>query len=71
MPGAANASAEYLKIQPLGKIPAFEGANGFTLSEVIAISIYCMLMTSVFFPSSDNFYFSTCTHHPQIAPCFS
>ncbi|OOQ87469.1 Elongation factor 1-gamma 1 [Penicillium brasilianum] len=40
VPGAANASAEYLKIQPLGKIPAFEGANGFTLSEVIAISIY-------------------------------
>ncbi|KAJ5873453.1 Elongation factor 1-gamma 2 [Penicillium subrubescens] len=37
---AVNTSAEYLKIQPLGKIPAFEGANGFTLSEVIAIAIY-------------------------------
>ncbi|KAJ5166363.1 Elongation factor 1-gamma 2 [Penicillium canariense] len=37
---AVNTSAEYLKVQPLGKIPAFEGANGFTLSEVIAIAIY-------------------------------
>ncbi|KAJ5453833.1 Elongation factor 1-gamma 2 [Penicillium daleae] len=37
---AVNTSAEYLKIHPLGKVPAFEGANGFTLSEVIAIAIY-------------------------------
>ncbi|KAJ5107659.1 Elongation factor 1-gamma 2 [Penicillium angulare] len=37
---AANTSAEYRKVQPLGKIPAFEGANGFTLSEAIAIAIY-------------------------------
>ncbi|KAJ5806033.1 uncharacterized protein N7503_003635 [Penicillium pulvis] len=37
---SANASAEYRKVQPLGKIPAFEGANGFNLSEVIAIAIY-------------------------------
>jgi glutathione S-transferase len=33
-------SAEYLKINPTGKIPAFEGANGFTLSETIAIAVY-------------------------------
>ncbi|KAJ6109879.1 hypothetical protein N7486_002114 [Penicillium sp. IBT 16267x] len=37
---SANTSAEYRKLQPLGKIPAFEGANGFKLSEVIAIAIY-------------------------------
>ncbi|KAJ5180277.1 eEF1-gamma domain-containing protein [Penicillium capsulatum] len=37
---SANSSAEYRKVQPLGKIPAFEGANGFTLSEAIAIAIY-------------------------------
>ncbi|KAJ5657950.1 uncharacterized protein N7484_001599 [Penicillium longicatenatum] len=38
---SANVSnAAYRKIQPLGKIPAFEGANGFNLSEVIAIAIY-------------------------------
>ncbi|KAJ5471066.1 hypothetical protein N7530_008423 [Penicillium desertorum] len=35
-----NSSAEYLKINPTGKIPAFEGANGFTLSETIAIAVY-------------------------------
>ncbi|KAJ5628477.1 hypothetical protein N7490_010705 [Penicillium lividum] len=39
-PKGAAASAEYRKVQPLGKIPAFEGANGFNLSEVIAIAIY-------------------------------
>ncbi|CAG8896447.1 unnamed protein product [Penicillium egyptiacum] len=37
-----NTSAEYLKINPTGKIPAFEGANGFTLSETIAIAVYGM-----------------------------
>ncbi|KAL2855474.1 hypothetical protein BJY01DRAFT_204204 [Aspergillus pseudoustus] len=35
-----NSSAAYQKIQPLGKIPAFEGANGFTLSEAVAIAVY-------------------------------
>ncbi|OJJ52641.1 hypothetical protein ASPSYDRAFT_51772 [Aspergillus sydowii CBS 593.65] len=35
-----NKSDAYTKLQPLGKIPAFEGANGFTLSEVIAIAVY-------------------------------
>ncbi|ODM20399.1 hypothetical protein SI65_03452 [Aspergillus cristatus] len=35
-----NQSAEYTKVNPLGKIPAFEGANGFVLSEVIALVVY-------------------------------
>ncbi|KAJ5109817.1 Elongation factor 1-gamma 2 [Penicillium argentinense] len=35
-----NSGAEYRKIHPLGKVPAFEGANGFTLSEAMAIAIY-------------------------------
>ncbi|KKK14188.1 hypothetical protein ARAM_003578 [Aspergillus rambellii] len=35
-----NTSAEYTQIQPLGKIPAFVGANGFSLSEAIAIAVY-------------------------------
>ncbi|RAK94732.1 translation elongation factor eEF-1 subunit gamma [Aspergillus costaricaensis CBS 115574] len=35
-----NQSAEYTKLSPLGKVPAFEGANGYTLSEVIAIAVY-------------------------------
>ncbi|BAE61844.1 putative translation elongation factor eEF-1 subunit gamma [Aspergillus flavus] len=35
-----NKSAEYTRISPLGKVPAFEGANGYTLSEAIAIAVY-------------------------------
>ncbi|KAJ5566870.1 hypothetical protein N7535_006176 [Penicillium sp. DV-2018c] len=35
-----NGSPEFLKINPTGKIPAFEGANGFNLSEAIAIAVY-------------------------------
>ncbi|KAJ5826168.1 hypothetical protein N7474_003306 [Penicillium riverlandense] len=37
---AFNSSAEYRKINPVGKIPAFVGANGYTLTEAIAIAIY-------------------------------
>lgn len=69
---AVNTSAEYLKIHPLGKVPAFEGANGFTLSEVIAIAIYGMLMPAVFFFSrSDISTFPPSRHHHHPAPCFS
>lgn len=32
---------EYLKLNPLNKIPTFEGANGFVLTECIAIAVYC------------------------------
>lgn len=35
-----NKSAEYQKLNPLGKIPTFVGANGFVLTEAIAIAIY-------------------------------
>ena len=38
-------SAEYLKINPLGKIPTFQGSDGFTLSEAMAIAVYCELAT--------------------------
>lgn len=37
---AANPSIEHKKANPLGKIPAFVGEDGYTLSEVIAIAIY-------------------------------
>lgn len=42
VPNSAAATAEYLKINPAGKVPAFEGANGFNLSEAIAIAVYGM-----------------------------
>jgi len=35
-----NASAEHLTANGLGKIPAFVGEDGFTLSECIAIAVY-------------------------------
>ncbi|KAI5285749.1 hypothetical protein KEM55_000526, partial [Ascosphaera atra] len=31
---------EVKKVNPLGKLPAFQGANGFNLTEVIAIAVY-------------------------------
>ncbi|KFY21400.1 hypothetical protein V493_07447 [Pseudogymnoascus sp. VKM F-4281 (FW-2241)] len=33
-------SEEYLKVNPLGKVPTFVGTDGFVLSECIAIAIY-------------------------------
>lgn len=37
-------SEEYKKVNPLGKIPTFVGADGFVLSECIAIAIYSKLL---------------------------
>jgi elongation factor 1-gamma len=37
---AKGVSAEYLKINKLGKIPTFVGADGYVLHECIAIAIY-------------------------------
>jgi elongation factor 1-gamma len=37
---AKGVSAEYLKLNKLGKIPTFVGADGYTLHETIAIAIY-------------------------------
>lgn len=38
--GVSNATPEFLAKFPLGKVPAFEGADGFTLVEGAAISAY-------------------------------
>jgi elongation factor 1-gamma len=45
----ANATAEYLKINPLGKIPTFVGADGYVLTECIAIAIYSKFFVFFFF----------------------
>jgi len=37
---AKGVSQEYLKINPLGKVPSFVGADGYQLTECIAIAIY-------------------------------
>ena len=38
-------SPDYFKINKLGKIPTFVGADGYTLHEAIAIAIYSMLLS--------------------------
>lgn len=40
----ATKDAAYEKAFPMGKLPAFIGADGFKLTETIAISIYCMYL---------------------------
>ena len=40
---AKGVSEEYRKINPLGKIPTFVGADGYVLHEAIAIAIYSKL----------------------------
>jgi len=37
---ANGVPAEYLKLNKLGKVPTFEGADGFVLTECIAIAVY-------------------------------
>lgn len=36
-----NVDTNYLKLNPLGRIPTFVSPNGFILTESIAIAIYC------------------------------
>ena len=36
-------SIEYLKLNKLGKVPSFAGADGYELTECIAIAIYGLL----------------------------
>ena len=37
---SGNVSSEYKKINALEKVPSFEGADGYVLTEAIAIAIY-------------------------------
>ena len=37
---------EYFKLNPLGKVPTFVGANGYILTETMAIAVYCALNLS-------------------------
>ncbi|XP_014558904.1 hypothetical protein COCVIDRAFT_24648 [Bipolaris victoriae FI3] len=37
---AKGVSTDYLKINKLGKVPTFEGADGFVLTECMAIAVY-------------------------------
>lgn len=45
---AEGLSAEYTKLNPLKKVPTFEAPNGWILSEVIAIAIYCKYLSLLY-----------------------
>lgn len=49
----ADTSEEFAKYFPLKKVPAFVGPNGAKLTEVIAITYYCMYTAAFFFLSSN------------------
>lgn len=38
---AFDLSTDYLKLNPLGRVPTFVAADGWVLTEVIAIALYC------------------------------
>ncbi len=55
---AKGVSAEFRKKFPMGKIPAFEGNDGYLLHECNAIAIYCKFL--FFFTSfGDEIHFKT------------
>jgi elongation factor 1-gamma len=39
-PGVNGVSEDYRKLNRLGRIPTFEGSDGYILSETIAIAVY-------------------------------
>jgi elongation factor 1-gamma len=45
-----DTTVDYLKLNPLNRVPTFVGADGFVLTEVIAIAIYCESLRSTFQP---------------------
>lgn len=51
----------YQKYFPLNKVPAYVGPKGFKLHEVIAIALYCMLLT---FELHDERFFSLLNSYP-------
>lgn len=40
-----DVSTDYLKLNPMGKVPTFVSSNGFILTESMAIAIYCELQS--------------------------
>lgn len=52
---AKGVSTEYLKLNKLGKVPTFEGADGYVLTECMAIAIY---RTYHVHPLTDSFQFA-------------
>lgn len=52
---AKGVSTDYLKLNKLGKIPTFEGQDGYVLTEAMAIAIYSeYTMPLHFHPRNDE-----------------
>jgi elongation factor 1-gamma len=54
----------YLKLNPLGKIPTFEGKDGYVLTECIAIAIYSTFEDS---QSGFPFLYDETYYHLQLS----
>lgn len=58
---AKGVSDDYKKLNRLGKVPTFEGADNYVLTECIAIAVYCMYKSISYpthFPSKDEIFLS-------------
>ena len=62
-----NVTADYLKLNPLGRVPTFVGSNGFVLTESIAIAIYRMSHLS--FRSLPSFLAKDESYYQNSYPC--
>lgn len=49
---AKGVDTEYLKLNKLGKVPTFEGTDGYVLTECIAIAIYRTFPDCPSFPTA-------------------
>ncbi len=52
-------TVEHLKASTLGKVPAFVGADGFTLCEAIAVAVYSKLRSFSVHFCLDLFFLAT------------
>lgn len=65
----ANPTPEYLKYNKLGKVPTFVGADGYVLSECMAIAIYGTFETSCVPPGSAHFILCRPSSRLLAPPC--
>lgn len=60
---------EYFKLNPLGRVPTFEGTNGYVLTETMAIAVYCM--SSSPFSSLQIIYLQDEPYYKHSYPCLN
>lgn len=62
--GEGAKSPEYKKINKTGQVPSFVGADGFILTECIAIAVYRTLQSFPFAPYRDEYLYQTFYSYP-------